>query len=148
MGHYIRQADLIAIADTQRGGAPAYETVVSIREVLKGDAKLAGQAIVLTMGPRSTADAFVPAESKGIALLLKPGWPEAKEWPVLEAYQKPQEIQALRALVKICTMANERERLLALRATLAEANPVCQEELFAQLRDMRDPWTPRIRTSW
>ena len=139
MGHYIRQADLIAIADTQRGGAPAYETVVSIREVLKGDAKLAGQTIVLTMGPRSTADAFVPAESKGIALLLKPGWPEAKEWPVLEAYQKPQEIQALRALVKICTMANERERLLALRATLAEANPVCQEELFAQLRDMRDP---------
>jgi len=139
MGHYIRQAELIVITDTKKGGARGHDTVVVIREVIKGEAKLAGHTIVLSSRRQvSTADARVPM-GEGVAVLLRPGWKKAERWPVLEAYQKPHEIQALRTLVKICESPNERDRLVALRKVFFEGNPVCREQLFADLRDMRDP---------
>jgi HEAT repeat protein len=139
MGTYVRDAGLIVIADTKRGGERQRDTVLVVGEVIKGDAQLAGQSLVLPRGPRSTADAWVPMGAKGVAVLLKAGWQEADRWPVLEAYQKPHELQALRTLVRVYAKPRERERLLALRETLAEGNPVYQEQMLADLRDMRDP---------
>src|SRR5438046_691853 len=84
MGTYIREAELIVVADT-RSGTNSSETILSVREVLKGDTKLAGQTIVLQRGGFiSTGDARVPLDVTNIGVLLPAGWKEAKRWPVLE----------------------------------------------------------------
>jgi HEAT repeat protein len=139
MGFYIRQTELIVIADTQMGGERGHDLVLSISEVVRGDPAWAGQAVVLTSMLRSTADAGVPTPTKGLAVLLRPDWQATKRWPVLEVYQKPHEIEALRLLVKIDQKLGERQRLIALRDVFTEGNPVCREQLFADFRDMKDP---------
>jgi HEAT repeat protein len=139
MGYYVRQAGLIVVADTQKGGERGYDTVLSVKEVLQGDPKWLGKPIVLHRLIMSTADAGVPVEAKGVAVLLQPKWQQAERWPVLEAYEKPHELEALRLLVKIYEKPDERKRLVALREVFAEGNPVLREQLFADFRDMKNP---------
>lgn len=146
MGYYVRQAELILIADTEMGGERGYDTVLHVREVIQGDPKWLGQTVVLRSLVRSTADARVPFDAKGVAVLLRPGWQEAQRWPVLEAYQKPHELEALRILVEIYQKPEERQRLAALRDVFAQRNPVCQEQLFADFRGMQEPENFRFIT--
>lgn len=156
MGYYTTRADLIVIADA---GKPEWDGnsadfaweihrmpvrfPITVREVLKGDGGLVGQEIVLRhatlpdMGSKGFA--YIAPDAKGIAVLLEPGWKEARAWPVLEKYRTPEEIAALRTLVGICAMQPERERLIRLQALHAAGNPIFREEFIAQLRDMRDP---------
>lgn len=156
MGYYISRADLIVIADAGKpewDGNPAdfaweihrmpVRFPISAREVLKGDAGLVGQEIVLRheqvafLGSKGFA--YISPDARGIAVLLEPGWKEARAWPVLEVYRTPEEIAALRTLVGICAIGRERDRLIQLRALHAAGNPIFQEEFIAQLRDMREP---------
>ena len=138
MGNYVRRAELIAVADTH-SGKTFNETVLTVREVLKGDVKLAGETLTIERhGFFSTGDARVPLDATNICVLLPAGWKEAKQWPVLEAYRTPEELAALRIVVKVCALENERERLLALRQTLGQSNRFLEQELFSQLRDMRE----------
>ena len=139
MGTYIRQAGLIVVADTERGGERGRHTVLHIREVIQGDAELAGQTVVLAVGPRSTADARLPWDAKGIAVLLAPGWAEAKEWPVVETYEKPEQLQVLRRLAPIYRVPGERDRLLALRGAARDGDPLLRKQFLEDLADMRDP---------
>lgn len=139
MGFYVHRAELIVIADTHRGGQRGYDTLLSIREVVQGDPQWAGKTVTLQARISSSADARVPTPAEGIAVLLGPGWQQSERWPVVEAYQKPQEIETLRLLVKIYQKPDERQRLMALRKVFAEGNPVCREQLFADFREMKDP---------
>lgn len=148
MGHYVRQAGLILVADTARGGERGFDTVLSVREVIRGDAKWGSQTIVLQQGPRSTADARVPTPSEGVAVLLPKGWQKSEGWPVLEAYRKPHEIEALRILVKVLPIADERQRLMALRKLFATGNPVLQEQLIEDFRNMQAPENLDLITAW
>ena len=137
MGNYIRQAELIVVADNQSGTFD--ETVLAVREVLKGDVKLAGQTLTIKHhGPFSSGDARIPLSTTNICVLLPACWKEAKRWPVLEAYRLPEELAALRIVVKVCALENERERLLVLRQTLGRSNRFLEQEFFSQLRDMRE----------
>ncbi len=136
MGYYIREAELIVIADTHKGNN--FEIVLLIREVIKGDANLADQTIEIQRQRWSSADARIPLDAKNVVIMLRPGWKEAKNWPVLEAYSEADELEAAHILVPICMIEDERSRLLALRATLANGNAICRKELFAQLRAMRE----------
>ena len=138
MGHYVQGAELVVIADTSRGGERGRQTVLHIREVIKGDAKWAGQTVVLPFGPRSSADAYLPREAKGIAVLLEKGWRESKRWPVVEVFQKPPELAALRKLTPVYGLATERERLLGVRKLFAEDSAGFREQLFADLRGMQE----------
>jgi len=138
MGKYIGDAELIVVGDTEQQKSNLFALTVSIREVLKGDQKLLGQTVSLSHGRRlSTQDANVPWNGSGVGILLPAGWAETNRWPVLEAYVQPDEVEALRILVPICAIKNERDRLLGLRRTLASRNRVCEQEMFAQLQDMR-----------
>jgi hypothetical protein len=138
MGHYIRDAGLIVIADTRKG-TTYDETVLFVREVLKGDATQTGRTITLRRGGIfSTADARIPTGTTNVAVLLSSGWQDTNRWPVLEAYHMPDDLVALRVLTKICAVENERERLVALHQTLSLNNQACVREIFAQLRDMRE----------
>jgi len=148
MGYYVRQAALILVVDTARGGERGFDTVLSVREVIRGDTKWDNQTIVLQQGPRSTADARVPTPSEGVAVLLPKGWQKSERWPVLEAYQKPHEIEALRILVKVLPIPDERQRLLALRKLFATGNPVLQEQLIEDFRNMQDPKNLDLITAW
>ena len=136
MGDYVREAGLIVVADTRKGGERGFDTVVSVTEVIKGDPKAAGTEILLgTM--RSMADARVPVPATSVAILLLKDWREQR-WPVLEAYSKAEETAAVRTLVGIYRRPGERQRLLALREKALAGNAYCLAQLLADLRNMRE----------
>jgi HEAT repeat protein len=58
---------------------------------------------------------------------------------VLEVYTAPADLADLRALVKLYALGSERARLDALRARLDDGNPRYREQLFDDLRNMREP---------
>lgn len=139
MGDYIRESDVIVIADTETGGENGYDTAITFREILKGDANLVGKTLTHSRGNLpSSADVFVPRKSKGIAILLKKDW-QMIERPYLEIYQKSEEIEVLREIVKIYAKGGERDRLNALLERLDDKNPLYRKQLFADLAAMRDP---------
>jgi HEAT repeat protein len=148
MGYYVRQAELILIVDTTRGEQRGFHTELSVREVIYGDPEWANETIVLETLRMSTADARVPTPSKGVAVLLPKEWESLERWPVLEAYQKPHEIEALRILVKVLQTPDERQRLLELRKLYATGNPVLQEQLIEDFRNMQDPKNLDLITEW
>jgi HEAT repeat protein len=138
MGDYVREAELIVLADTQKGGEHGYDTVASVTKVIKGDPKLVGTKILLGM-TMSTGDAHVPVPATKVAILLRKNWRKQKQWPVLEAYTKAEEIAALRTLVGIYGLPTERQRLLALGKKALAGNAYCMAQLLPDLKNMRDP---------
>ena len=139
MGYYVREADLIVVADTRRGGERGFDTVVSVTEVIKGNQKVDGTEILLSMMDMSTASARVPTPATKVAILLRKGWREQKKWPVLEAYTKAEETAAVRTLVGIYRHPGERERLLALRKKALASNSYYLVQLLHDLRNMTEP---------
>jgi HEAT repeat protein len=138
MGDYVREAGLIVVADTRKGGERGFHKVVSITEVIKGDPTAAGTEILLDM-MMSTADARVSAPATNVTILLKKDWEEQKRWPVLEAYTKAEEAAAVRTLVGIYRLPGERQQLLALREKTLAGNTYHLAQLLADLRNMREP---------
>lgn len=138
MGYYIREAELIVIGDTKKG-ENMLDLIVSVNEVVKGDAELVGQDITISTGRiMSTADAWVPPDTKQVAILFPPNWRQSERWPVLEAYKEPHELDALRILVKILDIENERKRLNELEKVFFDGNPSIQEQFFTELSAMRN----------
>ena len=138
MGDYVREAELIAICDTHRGGTSGFETVLSITEVIRGDPKAAGTEMVLG-GMRSTAEAHLPTPARGVAVLLRKQPPERDRSPVLEAYAKPEEIATVRTLVRIYSEPGERRQLLLLREQALKPDDLCLAQFLADLAGMHGP---------
>lgn len=139
MGAYVREAGLIVVANTRRGGRLNFEIIASVAEVIKGDPKAAGTEILLSMRRMSTAHARVPTPATDVVILLRKDWREEKGWPVLEAYAKAEEVAAVRVLVEVYRLPGERQRLLALREKALGGNTYCLAQLLADLKDMREP---------
>lgn len=131
MGRYIQSAELIAIADVANDPAGGSVTV-TFREFLKGNSGTKGTTTI-----RGRSCPYVP-EGKGYAILLSPGWQSA-EWPVVEVYNTPADVADLRALAKVYALTSERQRLDAIRALSNSASPRYREQLFDDLRNMREP---------
>lgn len=80
LGDYVREAAVIVIADTRRGGEHGWDTILTVTEVLKGDAKLRGQEIV--RGKRdlgSQVTERLPGTRRAAWQRLAPLWPLAEQ---------------------------------------------------------------------
>lgn len=145
MGDYVREADLIVVVDTRRGGKRGFSTVLSVAKVIKGDSTAGTEILLKRRGMMSSADVYVPTPAKNVMILLQKGWRKQtwwrkqKRWPVLEVYSKPEEIAAVRTLVGIYRLSSERQQLLALRKKALAGNAYCMAQLLADLRNMREP---------
>jgi len=136
MGANVRQAVVVALADTVTELSHGRHTTLTLREIIKGDAKLVQQQISLPTRFLS-ADVGIPRDARGIAVLLPENW-KTGDQPVLEVYQLPEEIAALRVFVAIYELPSERARLLALRDRMGDANPLFGKQLFYDLAQMRE----------
>ena len=139
MGRYVQQSALIALVDAKTSDSPDDQAVLEFGELLKGRADPVRKAVAVKWSCvlRGGSAAILPGAA-GAAILLAEGWQQA-ECPVLAAYQKPQEIEALRTLTRIYTLPSERSRLEALRALVNDPNPLFRDQLFDDLRQMREP---------
>ena len=138
MGRNIQTAETIAIVDVT-ASASGDTATVTVREYLKDNS---GRPRTTFAVPRRCPT--VP-DGKGIAVLLASGW-QSSQRPVLEVYTAPADLADLRALVKLYALGSERARLEALRARLNDANPRYREQLFDDLRNMREPGNYAILT--
>jgi len=138
MGDYARQAEVVALVDSRPSAESARDlrTVLTFREILKGDPGLAGREFVLTRR-YSSSDAFAPRHAEGFAVLLRGDWENHRQ-PLLTVYEKAHEIEILRAFVEIDRLPTERERLLALRERLDEARPQFGQQLMQDFGRMQD----------
>ncbi len=136
MGDYIRSSPLIVIGDVASLGAPKFESVVVVREVVKGEAQV-GEHI--TIPSDGTSRYIVPREAQNAAVLFAPPAKEKHDSSVEEVYQQPEEIEALRALVGVYKLPTERAQLLALQKRVQQANPFFGTQLVADFARMRQP---------
>ncbi|HEX8463355.1 MAG TPA: HEAT repeat domain-containing protein, partial [Abditibacterium sp.] len=130
MSDYVRRATLIAIVDAgpieTRG-----QITLTLREILKGESK---EGFSLPQSPRMGPS--VPPNSRGWVALFEPSPTHTLQ--LLEAYEKPEQIEALRQVLKIAEIRVERGRLEAWRALLPNPNPLYGENFLWELREMRD----------
>ncbi len=131
MSDYVRRATLIALIDSgprdERG-----QITLTFREIWKGEAK---EGISIPQSPRMGPT--VPPDVRGWAALFET---DAKgELRLLETYGKPEQIEALREVIRIAALPDERARLEAWRALLPNSNPLYAENFLWELREMRDP---------
>jgi len=138
MGRNIQMAETIAIVDVTASASAATATV-AVQEYLKDNS---GRPRTTFEIPRRCPT--VP-DGKGIAVLLASGW-QSSQFPVLEVYTAPADLADLRALVKLYALGSERARLEALGARLDDGNPRYREQLFDDLRNMREPGNYPILT--
>jgi HEAT repeat protein len=134
MGNYVRAAPLIVIADINTLGRPKFEQVLTVREVLRGDARV-GERITI---PSGLVRYIVPREAQNVAVLFTRDW-QKSSFPVAEVYQQPAEIAALREFITIYALSDERAQLLALQARASDANPLFATQLIADFARMREP---------
>ena len=138
MGEYVRAAELIAIANTEPGPR-GLGTVAHFQEVLKGDAGKGGAwGSPLVQQASTPCDPYVPRQAKGVALLFAPGWRADPRGSLLATYQKPDEVNLLREMVKIYGLPTERERLLGIWRRYG-SSPLYKTQLFVDLEQMREP---------
>lgn len=131
MGRYIESAGLIVIADAQVA-KPDGRLILTVREFLKGTAPG-------TITLKRLHCPYVP-EGKGLALLLSPDW-TSNDFPVIEVYTETAPIARLRELVPVYRQPSERQRL-----DLLKSDPRYREQLFDDLREMREPGNYVIAT--
>lgn len=139
IGESARQAEAIVVGDTRRGGDRDYNRYITVTEVIKGDAKLLGTEIVMSLEDLVSGDVYLPTPATGSAIVLGHGWKEKQRWSVLETYAKSAEIAALRLVMAVYALPGERERLLALREHALAGNTYCMSQLLMDMRDMREP---------
>jgi HEAT repeat protein len=140
MGTQVHQAALIAIADAAEG--EKHSRVITLREILKGEAAQQGERITISQTAifRTT---YLKPDATGFAILLHPEWNTSKS-PIIEIFYKPEEIEALRVLIDMEKQAGEKQRLIALRdrtfTTPASAvTPLLKAQLWAEFGQMREP---------
>jgi HEAT repeat protein len=142
IAYYAKQTQLAVIADFKKPQAPAYECKLTVREVLQGEAQI-GEVIRLPL--RAVADSILPYSDATTAVLLKAS-DTAEEgqnfkWQALVAYTDPTAIAALRLLLPVFRLTDERKQILALQKIVPdEAAPVAAyvaKELDSALRDLR-----------
>ena len=138
IGLNLRNSSLIVLADTQPTGANELDTLLTFREVLKGGSHILGQTYILPKDDRYNIEGpLFPQQAQGLAVIF--GRREASgRLPIIEMYQTPQDIAALRSLISIYDLPTERQQLEALRARLNDSNPRFKEQLFDDLSRMRD----------
>jgi HEAT repeat protein len=136
IGDQVRRAVVVALADTRPADPARRTTILTLREIIKGDPTLMGEEIIVTRS-MSTAAVALPREASGIAVLLVENW-KTQDEPLLEAYQQAHEIEALRGLVAIYERVSERAQLLALKERITEANPLFRKQIFQDLTRMRE----------
>ena len=98
MGEYIRASPLIVIGNISNSGPPKFESIITVREVVRGDSRVGEQIRVPSDG---TTRYIVPREAQNAAILFAPQWKEKTHSPVEEVYLRPEELTALRTLVGI-----------------------------------------------
>ena len=137
MGANISQSDLIVVADAALGEKPL-DVLLAIREVLKGDGKLADQTLHLARS-RSIEDPL-PRNAQNIAVLLKRYLSPAggQSWGTLETYAQPAQIAALKTLIPVYELPTERARLLALQALWPQRDTLVQAQFLEVLALMRE----------
>jgi len=138
MGQYIQQSAAIALVDTKKGPPPKFDTILEFREFLKGPMNTTQRTASVALKCVMLEAPYVPPDTTGVAVLLAEGWDQS-QCPLLEAYQKPEEIAALRTLVEIYTLSSEHDRLEALRALVNDPNRLFRAQLFDDLGQMREP---------
>src|SRR6185295_10853210 len=138
MGRSIEHSAVIALADAKTGTTTGYQSVLELREILKGRVGPSERTIATKWDCLEGGPPVIPPGSKGVAVLLAEGWQRAG-CPLMEAYQKPAEVAALRSLIRIYALPSERGRLEALRALLHDPNPLFRDQLFDDLKQMREP---------
>lgn len=136
MGDYIRSSPLIVIGDISTSDAPKFESVVFVREVVKGEAEV-GERI--TIPPDGTSRYIVPREAQNVAVLFAPQREGKTELSVAEVYLRPDELTALRTLVSIYKLPGEREQLVALKEQAQQNSPVLASELINEFARMHEP---------
>ena len=136
VGDYVRAAPLVIIADIATEGA---NRVLTIREVLKQDEAAplkVGQTIALPLGITMY---IVPSAAKNAAVVMAPAWKTDKSGNGLlvnEVYQTSDQIAAVRALIEIYRLPDERARLVALQNQIGRNNKWLDEQWLADVRCM------------
>ena len=134
-GANIRRAQLVVIADTAPDTANR-ETMVTIKEVLKGDKKWVGQTLRF---PRVMIFYVMPDVATDCVLFFDPAPPNSKDpFMVLEAFTKPAEIEATKALIPIYQLPAERAQLLALRDLWAGDDKILRAQFIEDLGHMHE----------
>ncbi|MDQ2732798.1 MAG: HEAT repeat domain-containing protein, partial [Armatimonadota bacterium] len=135
VGDVVREASLVAVVDTAPQG---YDTLITFREIIKGDPALVGKAFVLPQA-YSSRNAYVPQNAKGIVVALVADWDNKKPDPVMEVYQDAVHIEAARTLAKIDQLPTERDQLLAVAGRFNNPNRLYREAALSDFRKMREP---------
>ena len=140
VGDYVRESPLVVVADISTREAPQFETVLTVREILKNESKTpvaVGQSLTFPIGRTMW---IVPREANGAVVVMAPDWdaPDGKSRPVSEVYQTPEQLLAVRALLRVYEKSGERAQLLALQTLAGQNNAFLDEQLLADLRRMRN----------
>lgn len=142
MGHYVREAGLIVVADSRRGGDQGYDTILRVTDVIKGSSEVKGTEIVISIAQMvEMHDIAIPAPATGVIVLLHPNWAAGDKCrePALAVYTKPADQAVVRRLVDIQRLPGERAQLLALRDEALTGSALMKEQLFDALKTMREP---------
>ncbi len=138
VGDYVRASPLVVVADISTREAPRFETVFTVREILKNEGAPVspGQTLAFPIGRTMW---IVPREASAAVVVMAPDWdaPASRQRPVSEVYQVPEPIAAARALVEIYRAPAERAQLVALQKRLG-TNKFLDEQWLADLNRMRE----------
>ena len=140
VGDYVRESPLVVVADIATQEKTPFETILTVREVLKQDdgaPVAAGDKINLPLG---ITRYVVPREAQNSVVVMAPDWKRENNTGLLvsEVYQTPEQLLAVRALIPVYEKSGERAQLLALQTLAGQGNAFLDEQLLADLRRMRN----------
>ena len=141
IGDYLRESPLVIMADISTRQTPQFETVFTVREILKNRAQTpvaVGQTLAFAAGRTRW---IVPPDARGAIVVMAPNWDLPATHaprPISEVYRTPAQIAAVRALVPVYENSGERARLLALQALAGQGNRFLDEQLLADVGRMRE----------
>ena len=147
----IRESSLIVIADTQIGKQGALSYTIRVSEVIKGDKSYAGKDIELgRSGLLSTADVWLPPDKNGIAVMFSAVEPDENwEWRhLLEVYDEAAQVEALKSLIDVAAITDERKRILSLQNLFSTGSIELQISAFAEFEAIQDPQNFALLTEW
>ena len=139
VGDYVRESPLVVVADIATQEKMPFETVLTVREILKSadNSVVAGDKINLPLGMTRWV---VPREAQNAVVVMAPEWKRENNTGLLvsEVYQTPEQILAVRALIRVYEKTGERAQLLALQTLAGQGNAFLDEQLLADLSRMRN----------
>lgn len=133
-GYYITQAELIVLCDSKQATASS-AVQLHVKEMLKGDPKLVGEDLLLS-GLFGSHSVRLPSDGKNLVVILGADWGTSPRGP-LAVYSKASDVLAIRQLIPIVAVPDERPRLLALKRLLPEGKSLILTEYLTELAAMR-----------